>query len=82
MNMKKKDIIIIVICVLVIIGSIYFIMQGFLKKSAPPSAQQSQETINFTGEIDKDAVEKLKTRKDYGTPPMDNIGRDNPFASL
>jgi hypothetical protein len=79
--MKKKDIIVIVICFLVIAGSLFFILTGF---KAKPVEQKSQnkETIEFTGNIDKDSIEKLKSRRDFGTPPMDNIGRDNPFASL
>lgn len=79
--MRKKDIIVIVICVLVIAAALYLMLRGFSSKPQNVSTQ-NKETINFTGEIDQDAITKLKSRKDYGTPAMDNIGRDNPFASL
>lgn len=79
--MKKKDIIVLVLCALVIIGSIYFIMKGFSSKPTAPVVE-NKETINFTGEIDTEAIDKLQKRKDYGSPNMDNIGRENPFASF
>jgi len=78
---KKKDIIVIVICAIIIIASIFFILRGFTSKSQN-TVIEKKETIDFTGNIDEGAVEKLKKRKDYGSPPMDNIGRTNPFASL
>jgi len=79
--MKKKDIIVLVLCALVILGSAYFIMKGFSGKTTAPVVE-NKETINFTGEIDKGAIDKLQKRKDYGSPTMDNIGRENPFASF
>lgn len=79
--MKKKDIIVIVICVIIIVGALFFILKNFMPKSQDTPIQQ-RETIDFTGEIDDKAIEKLKARKDYGSPPMDGIGRNNPFASL
>lgn len=79
--MKKKDIIVLAICTVVIMGSIYFIMRGFSSKPSAPVVE-NKETINFTGEIDKEAIDKLQKRKDYGSPTMDNIGRENPFASF
>lgn len=79
--MKKKDIIVIVMCALIIAASLYFIFRGFAPKTQGVSTQ-NRESIEFTGDIDENEIEKLKSRKDYGTPPMDNIGRENPFASL
>lgn len=79
--MKKKDIMVLILCAVVVIGSIYFIMRGFSSKPTAPVVE-NKETINFTGEIDKGAIEKLQQRKDYGSPTMDNIGRENPFASF
>ncbi|RJO61583.1 hypothetical protein C4544_02515 [candidate division WS5 bacterium] len=80
--MKKKDIVVLVICVLIILVALYFIMTTLKPKTQEKANVKSQNTIDFTGEIDEKAIEKLKSRRDYGSPPMDNIGRDNPFASL
>ena len=79
--MKKRDIMVMSLCALVIIGSVFFIMKGFSSKPTTPVVE-NKETINFTGEIDKGAIDKLQKRKDYGSPAMDNIGRENPFASF
>lgn len=79
--MKKKDIIVIIICVFIIAGAVFFMLNGFKQKTVKKESK-NKETIDFTGNINKDDVDKLKNRKDYGTPPMDNIGRENPFASL
>ncbi|MEK7447554.1 MAG: hypothetical protein AAB632_02040 [Patescibacteria group bacterium] len=79
--MKKKDIVIIIVCILVIVVSVYIMIKSFTPKPKDKPTQ-NKETIEFTGEIDQDAITKLKSRKDYGVPPMDNIGRENPFASL
>lgn len=79
--MKKKDIFVVAICTVIIIGSIFFILNGFTAKS-PQKPVQNKATIEFSGNIDKGSIEKMKTRKDYGTPNMDNIGRENPFASF
>jgi len=78
--MKKKDIAALVVCVCIIIGSVTIILRTLTK--SPVKVQQAKETIQFTGNINNDEIEKLKQRKDYGVPNMDNIGRDNPFASL
>lgn len=80
--MKKKDIVVIVICFLIILVALYFIVTTLRPQTKDKANVKSKNTIDFTGEIDEKAIEKLKTRRDYGAPPMDNIGRDNPFASL
>ncbi len=79
--MKKTDIIVVVICALVIILAAYFVSKGLMPKSQPTTTQ-NKATIEFTGQIDTDTINKLQKRKDYGSPPMDNIGRDNPFANF
>ncbi len=79
--MKKSDIIVISFCGLIIAVSIFFITKGLMpSKSNKPFKVQS--TINFTGNIDQGTIDKIQKRKDYGSPPMDNIGRDNPFGGL
>lgn len=79
--MKKKDIVVLIMCSLVIFASLFIIFGGF-SKSAPKTQPQTKETMNFSGDIQKEDIDKLLKRKDYGVPPMDGIGRENPFASL
>lgn len=79
--MKKGDIIVLSVCVVIIVGAILFIAKDYIKKPAKP-VNTSQETMEFTGEIDNSQVEKLRARKDYGVAPMDNIGREDPFAKF
>jgi|GEM_PF-1434188 len=81
MKMKKNDIIIIVVCTLVIGGVLLFLLGGFSKK--PTIVQgQNTENINFTGDFDNSKIDDLIKRKDYGSIPKGNIGRQNPFAGF
>lgn len=79
--MKKKDIIVVIICVLVITACVFIIFRS-LSPKADSTSTEKKETIEFTGNIDEEGVKKLKERKDYGQPNMENIGRENPFARL
>lgn len=83
--MKKKDIIIIIVCLIIIAIVTFFLLTTFVfKKSTTSSEQQGQttETMDFTGDIDENAINKIKERKDYMNLPMENIGRGNPFAKF
>jgi len=56
-----------------------------LERLSPKQAKQTKksvEKIEFTGNIDTDSIEKLKNKKDYGVPDMENIGREDPFAKF
>ncbi len=79
--MKKTDIVILAVCSLVIAGAVFFIVKNYLPKSATKSVQ-TKETMNFNGNIDQNTINQIEQRKNYGAPPMDNIGRDNPFGGL
>lgn len=79
--MRKTDILVITVCGFIIIGAVYMIYKGSVSKPQTP-VQSTKEITNFTGNIDKDTIKKLRDRKDYGTPGMDGIGREDPFAQL
>ena len=84
--MKTKDIIAVTLCALVIAGSIYYILK--LSSPAKPKTEEKTEaekiSEEFTGELDKykDTLEEVSKFTDYGKPPLDGIGRANPFAPL
>lgn len=80
--MKKKDIITVVISLAVIIGSIVFLLGGFGGGKKTEDVVQVEEKVDFTGNIDTGAIDKLKERKDYGKATTDNIGREDPFANF
>lgn len=78
----KKNIIVSSLCLIVIVA-VAIAAYMFLKAPAPKkTTQTSQNEARFSGNIDEAAIEELNKRKDYGTPPMDNIGRENPFAGI
>ena len=80
--MKKKDIIVLALCIMVILACVFIMFKGFSKSKSPSTSTQRTEKIDFTGNIDEKEIKKLKERKDYGVPSMENIGRENPFANL
>lgn len=79
--MKKKDIIVVAICGIIILGSAFFIIKNFMP-APPKKTVKTDNSMNFTGDIDQSQIDKIQQLHDYGTPPMDNIGRDNPFANF
>ena len=79
--MKKRDIIVMIACLLIIVGSVAFIFKSF-SGGTDKEETKSKGVSEFKGEIDQKQIDELQNRKDYGVPSMDNIGRDNPFASL
>ena len=79
--MKQKDIITVIISFLVIVGAVVFMMGGF-EKPKSQDIPKVQEKVDFTGNIDEGAIDKLKQRGDYGTALPGNYGRSNPFAKL
>ncbi len=81
--MKKKDIIVLAVCIIVIAACIYFIMGGGGGNGGQvKTAGSTTQTTEFNSNIDNSAIQKLQERKDYGSVPMDGIGRDNPFAGF
>lgn len=81
--MKKNDIIIIAICVVLAGGALFFVVTNFSgTKKTSVAGKKSTETIDFTGNFDDSKVDDLMKRKDYGSLPTNNIGRQNPFTGF
>ncbi len=81
--MKKKDIIVLAISGIVIVVCIYFVSTGLGGSGSKQTKTEGvTQTTEFNSNIDNGAIQKIQERKDYGSVPMDGIGRDNPFGGL